>query len=454
MIRGWLLIGLALISVASPAAVKITGVGGASNSNLTSGTNPIIYGGLAGFGVTACTSADGLTPCDGCASAPGLQICNRSRIDSSLRLRITFTSDTATGRPILMYDTTTVEIEASSVSKGSPATIDTTWGNICTYIPNSGPGCRTTAQSMTGTFKIGIDANSDGTIGTGDDSGTVQIIVLDPDPTGTTDYDQITHCSDNASLTPPKPGICGFTAYPGDKKIYFDEVEAGAGFPTTAMGTLQKVNVYYSATGFITSPAGADYKQLTIEQTDTGYDVVNKIVDGLSNAQDHYFRVSVLDPAGNELFFTSDTSIFANCGVTPPAVPTRPFDGTAGGTLCPFAATPDEVVGLLTKDFNCFIATAAFGSNMNRVVQDLRHFRNRVLLPSAWGRKFVSWYYSWSPPAAAWLNEHPILKPFIRILLIPIWMGSLAAMWWPFSILFALTGLVAWRQWRKQVKRG
>jgi hypothetical protein len=68
----------------------------------------------------------------------------------------------------------------------------------------------------------------------------------------------------------------------------------------------------------------------------------------------------------------------------------------------------------------CFIATAAYGTPMAGEVQILRDFRDKYLLTNALGRAFVDFYYRVSPPIAEFITEHPILKPIVRVALIPV----------------------------------
>jgi len=68
----------------------------------------------------------------------------------------------------------------------------------------------------------------------------------------------------------------------------------------------------------------------------------------------------------------------------------------------------------------CFIATAAFGSSLDSRVVILRTFRDQFLLQSAPGRFFVRFYYSYSPAAARFLENHEGLKPFVRLGLLPV----------------------------------
>ena len=68
----------------------------------------------------------------------------------------------------------------------------------------------------------------------------------------------------------------------------------------------------------------------------------------------------------------------------------------------------------------CFIATAAYGSSSAAEVKVLRAFRDRYLLTTSAGRAFVLWYYRNGAAAAALLNAHPVYKPAVRALLMPV----------------------------------
>lgn len=68
----------------------------------------------------------------------------------------------------------------------------------------------------------------------------------------------------------------------------------------------------------------------------------------------------------------------------------------------------------------CFIATAAFGSPVEKNVELLKEFRDRILLPTELGKKFVAAYYRYSPPVADFIREHESVKLAVRILLYPL----------------------------------
>jgi len=62
------------------------------------------------------------------------------------------------------------------------------------------------------------------------------------------------------------------------------------------------------------------------------------------------------------------------------------------------------------KDGICFIATAAYGSQMHPYVKILRDFRDKHLISYKLGREFVNLYYKYSPYVANIVAEHKALK--------------------------------------------
>jgi len=67
----------------------------------------------------------------------------------------------------------------------------------------------------------------------------------------------------------------------------------------------------------------------------------------------------------------------------------------------------------------CFIATAAYGSDFAWQVRAFKEFRDGRLMTSPAGRAVVRLYYRVSPPIAALISGHPILKSATRLLLTP-----------------------------------
>jgi len=66
----------------------------------------------------------------------------------------------------------------------------------------------------------------------------------------------------------------------------------------------------------------------------------------------------------------------------------------------------------------CFIATAAYGSQISPHVSFLRHIRDNILRKTRFGMKFVDayeWiYYKFSPNIANIMNQSTYFKKFMR----------------------------------------
>jgi hypothetical protein len=79
-----------------------------------------------------------------------------------------------------------------------------------------------------------------------------------------------------------------------------------------------------------------------------------------------------------------------------------------------FSTVSPESVG------GCFIATAVYGSPMERHVTILRDFRDTYLLNSTIGHTFVKAYYQYSPPVADFIAKHKALKAVARMSFLPM----------------------------------
>lgn len=70
-----------------------------------------------------------------------------------------------------------------------------------------------------------------------------------------------------------------------------------------------------------------------------------------------------------------------------------------------------------TPSSGCFIATAAFGNELEPEVVQLRAFRDRVLMTNAAGRFFVTAYYRYSPPVAVLVRKSAVLRVIVRFMI-------------------------------------
>jgi uncharacterized delta-60 repeat protein len=76
-------------------------------------------------------------------------------------------------------------------------------------------------------------------------------------------------------------------------------------------------------------------------------------------------------------------------------------------------------LGFKTKD-SCFIATAAYGSILDRHVEILREFRDSVLMSSRGGQFLIGFYYQVSPGIATVIAQSDMLRWIVRVALMPV----------------------------------
>jgi hypothetical protein len=120
-------------------------------------------------------------------------------------------------------------------------------------------------------------------------------------------------------------------------------------------------------------------------------------------------------------------------------------DGVANGIIVDPSGLGSGVKGIALGGggSGCFIATAAFGSNMDRHVQILSEFRDNRLLTSPAGHRMVDLYYKFSPPAAYFLRQHPAARVVVRYSLMPLTgVAYLALYIHPVALLFGFILLV------------
>lgn len=444
-------------------AIKITNVSYASGYDLGSGTTtPIIYGGLTGDGTVGATgcqnSLDATTFCNNCIRGQGVgaeTACNTTRIHTELVLHIDFEVVADITGPIyfgyndgggVAFASGDYSVSPStSLSKGDTGYVEITWGKLCTLFLSSQdsscpPNPGTTDRA---TLYISLDSNFDTT-----KRVAIEIQFLDPNATTTSD---LLGCATvGLSPTAPDDGICRFNAKPGDEKVFVDDdltipnctvnfkyarffyssISQGGSFADAAYGSPNYVDLPFNSS---CEPEG------------------DWIIDGLNNGEVYVFRSSMVDLANNNVFLNMyDTpvsggpeGIFGSENLCTDAdlaaVADGPGDqGFDADTACQFAARPGEVVGLLPEDFNCFIATAAYGSSFESKVSTLRKFRNRILFKSKFGKNFIKLYYKYGPFAARYIADKPMLRAITRVALWPFWGFAWFALQYGLSVTLVL----------------
>lgn len=440
--------------------VKIESATGVSNytaTDATSGTTTSgvfhIYGGLAG--TTGGTSPS--TTYDTCvlSTTQRLGSCNRAAISPDTLATINFTS-TAGGYPIILpptgqTSTTPITPVYSSgfISANGSGYITVRWSDLCQRLSTPTSCALTTNDTPSGTFSVGVSATQ-GAL-TASESTSLQVTiatVVDTSGQSTT-----------GTLSTGDTGLNEFEVGNGDSKVVLRSLN-GTGVPTGSHLTFQSVRLLWqeaaddqagsiSAAFTAITAASPNYRDLAIKTGTSGEITLTPArVTGLTNDKVYAFKVAMVDLAGNVGYYTADSADTV-CTFT-----------AQQGTSC-HVGKPGEVVGVLSNDLNCFVATAAYGSQMAPQVEVLRNFRNRFLLVSKWGKSFVKTYYRHGPKLAKFISDNDFFRSVTRSFLWPIiafaWL-SLRTGLWPAMAMFALgLGLgaaiisVLSKAWRRRV---
>ena len=116
---------------------------------------------------------------------------------------------------------------------------------------------------------------------------------------------------------------------------------------------------------------------------------------GLPDGQVYFFVVTAYDTEGLESDYSNEVE-------------------TSGTQII---SAEDSSAG---DDGGCFIATAAFGSDMDLHMPILSQFRDKRLANNHLGQTFIALYNKFSPPIADFLRRHPSARAAVRYGLIPI----------------------------------
>lgn len=397
-----------LLWTATAFPLSVTSVTGAS-SFTTTGT-PTAFGGLAGNDCSG-AAANANSTCDSCETSQlvctttPLCACNSARIYPSLILTINLKKNESNSNNaiLLTTDTTTGTSVPLTTTNNSGNSVSVRWSEICSRVSGFTATCTTaavTSPSNSTTMKIVIDKDGNGAVSNGEETVDVSFKLLAPDSTS--------YSVQGAS----NEGFDTFLAYPGDEKIYLEELNAIGGFPILGYGgKALQVRVYMSDTSMAdAAPGRPGLSPEDLPIIEDGATLKNNIVDGLTNGTAYAFRIGIVDDANNVVLFFPPNPVGSgtSCDSTP-----------LDGSNCRYIASPDEVRGLLNDDFNCFIATASYGSSFEPRLVLLRQFRNKVLLRYQWGVEAVKRYYEYGPIGARFIHQHEWIKPVVRVLLWP-----------------------------------
>ncbi len=402
----------------------ISGVSGVSQSSAIEGKTVKIYAGWAN--PSACTVQDGISACDSCSGGDNVP-CNHASIYGTLMLQIDVQSTTAgiASLPVQISSDadagTLISTTISTTATSTGYSLKILWSSLCPGLglDSSCSNAGTLPASIVKTFYFGPYKDSKFV-----EAINVEVSLSAFGSTANTYTDCV-----SGNTTGNVGAACYFKMYGGDEKIYVDVFEPSwsVDAPAITVGSstlpVKKV-VFFAApssgigndsTAYGTIRNSSDFFELDIQ---AGEDPLadNRLI-GFDNGSRYCFRMATMDITGNIQAFT-------------PAFSTD------------YCAEANEVLGLL-HDKKCFIATAAFGSPLNRYVQRFREFRDRYLLPSSLGKKFIETYYEYGPALAKSIHESEGLRALTRGILWPLLFYveiflQFGIFWGLFSVLFSL----------------
>jgi hypothetical protein len=441
-----LLLSCALIfSSLNAHALTVISISGVSSANIvpattaptTPGGTPTpaagtasasAMGGVAGYAdlgnnSPSCAVMDGVTPCNSCPTAvcqdsaappnplTPLCACNRARIYDNLSVTVAVSQ---TSTPLFNVRAASGGTTTGGVSGGEILTtnyntgaVSFKWNQICALI--SGGTGTGTCEGVNGqaVVTVYVDKDNSQTFTTGDDSIQVTFRVVSPNAT-----------DENVFGIGAKEGIGDFTPYPGDDRIYLKDVNTVQGFPGLSYGIqIASVKMFLSDKNLDSANATIAFDpEGSLDVTANSSDINDGFVDGVHNGTAYYVRLAMQDQAGNIIQYYPDAQGHDAKGNAHPEC----FGATPDPKVCPFAVIPDPVLGILSKDFNCFIASAAYGTSLEPKLNLFRKFRSDVLLRHNWGRTFVMEYYEYGPYAARFIADKPLLRWMVRGVLWPL----------------------------------
>lgn len=376
---------------------------GASNSAYPNGGTTLTYY-YSHIGSTVSSSY--IQPAahgDSCDTTKNLNC--RNKTDS---LTFTFSTDATGGSVKIVADDEAISSSNTDIATGLAGsttytqnvegTVSVTFAAICTAAAAAGhttvdANCDVSTATSAATIQLSVvvDVGDDGSYTDGTDAVVTLPLII-------------------KSAIPEAPGVSGnegltaFTVVPGDEKVYFKDITIA----TTSPSSLNEIGVQYArffysqgsstfdfpSVGTVSVNDGDASFQTTVETLDDGSGgISDNQLTGLTNDVWYYFRSALVDYAGNVGYVDNTTDHYG---------------------------LPSLTIGLLTEQSDCFVATAAYGTNLDGHVDTLRSFRDQVLSKTPLGQKIINWYYAHSPKLAAVIQENPLLKIITQGALYPL----------------------------------
>lgn len=389
------------------AATTLVSIEGYSTADFSNEQKPLIF---AGF-TKGCTG-DGLSTCDSCSgqapSAPTSKLfsCNKKNAYPNLKLtvvtRTTGTETNITNAFVRIGDNSFTPSTTPVLSSDGTLTTILTWGEICTAL-QLGSDCG--GGNFSTSVTVGFETGSGGS---GSRDGITFQALGRVAPADGSDW-FYEDC--NTAGATGNVGFCHFEAYPGDGKLYADNLVVAPGYPAGPAAGIEYTNVVF----FYEMQTQGETDAQTVSRISNASGsfvvgvnraasppVADNRIEGLANNERYCMVMANQDASGIISYYTPV-----------PGVPNTPV------TEAELCATPSEVIGLL-DDKHCFIATAAFGSQMASEVNTFREFRNKYLLTNVFGTHFVKAYYQFGPPVAEFIAQSEGLRMVSRGLLWPL----------------------------------